>query len=305
MAIPTLVLFLGAAALLFFALFVTFAILYAGMRGVQVGGTVDKNGMLPTVIIPRVAVDGEKTATAHPFVRIVHMVQIPWEGSNKTLKLDMHDFDHSWYHKAKAAIPANWEVQLWTYDDIHKMVLERYSQELWDYIWRRVTRPVQAVDFFRLLVVYEYGGAALQFKSDLLDPENLDNFFTPSEGKTAKVFLDHTMSEHDCREVAKREVIRQGIPEHQDRVLFGVFSGCKHAGFLRFAIQRSLRNLALHNAVTDYDVLYIGGNDMITQAYHDYVASGGGDLEMVGREEFNRSIQVHSTGSWRMDTLSL
>jgi hypothetical protein len=298
---------IGFAALLFLTLFIVFAVLYSSERNrikprLPSAPPLDSPETLAAAPLPVTAIDGGPVVPALPFPRIVHMLQIPWTGDDQHLKTDRHDFDHSWYQRARDSVPADWTVRLWTYEDLKTLVAERYSEKLWEYIWRRCARPVQAVDFLRLLVAYEYGGVSLQYKSDLKQPDKMTQFFTPSPGKTAKVFYEYPMSEEHCRNTAVQHPIRNGKPEYPDRIMFQVFAGCKHAGFLGYAIHRTLYNLALNDAVSNYDVLFIGGNDMITEAYHDYLLGGRNDLQLVLRPEFNQHVKVHGTNSWFLKT---
>ena len=63
------------AMVVLFILFIVFLWLYLSAKNPSSGGA--RPLSLPQ--IPSTAVDGAGTVTAHPFSRIVHMVQIPWE----------------------------------------------------------------------------------------------------------------------------------------------------------------------------------------------------------------------------------
>jgi hypothetical protein len=291
-----------------FILFVLFLGMYINARKYHKCGasrlTVMHQPRLPEV--PVTALDGVGTVNLRPFAKIVHMVQIPWEKTkDQKLKIDENDFDHAWYERAVAAVPLGWKVRLWTYTKLKTLVTERYGLELWDYVWRRSSRPVQAVDFLRILVVYEFGGVSLQYRGDLKKTENMDHFFTPSAGKTTRVFYEYRVSNAHCLLRGREQPIRNGIPEVPDRIHFQVFSGCKHAYFLAYIIDLSLRNLALYDAKTDYDILYIGGNDMISEAYEQYIKAGSSDLELIGRKEFDENVKIHGQNSWMLNSYKL
>jgi hypothetical protein len=249
--------------------------------------------------LPKIAIDGSRTIAARPFSKTLHMLQIPWTRDQK-LKTNKLDFDITWFKRATEAVPLDWTVKLWTFVELEEMVKSRYSQKLWEYIWQRVTRPVQAVDLLRLLVTYEFGGASIQYKSKLLKPTEMTALFMPKDGKTSKVFIEQTFTQKECLRIGKTEPIRQGLAQTRLRLSFGFFSASKHAVFIGYLIDLTLRNLALYDVINNYDVLFISGNDMISTAYNDAKNTGLADsVELGTRKASDEHVTVFSTGSWR------
>lgn len=226
------------------------------------------------------------------FPKIVHLMYIPWN-KNQELKSNEFDFDHNYYYKLRDNNPT-WTINMWTYSKLKKFVDSTYPL-LWNFIWKKIKKPVQAIDFFRLLVVYYYGGVYIQYDSIIYVP--LDNF-VPTGKNNVKLFVEKIISIKFSKKMIDQP-IRNGKPEELVRICTQLFSAYPKNDFIRYCVNKSKKNLLTKNITCDYDILYIGGNAMISEAYDEY--KNKEKIELIDSDQRSKMIEFSSYGSWRTD----
>jgi hypothetical protein len=226
---------------------------------------------------------------------IVHLIYLPWERENGNLKPDENDFNQAFYNSFQKENP-KWLVLMWTQSTLKNFTMEYYPK-YYD-IWERVKHPTQVVDFYRLLVTYHFGGIYWQYGSIQKVP--LRSFFPPV-GKSARFFVERVLTK-ELNKKLKADVnsiqhIRNGKPEEPIRVANQCFCVYPRDDFLKFCIKKYWRNLHTYEVKNQYDILYIGANAMISEAYDEYPRKN----EFVLDFNMKRYIKVVMNGSWRLD----
>jgi mannosyltransferase OCH1-like enzyme len=224
------------------------------------------------------------------FPRIVHLIYIPWK-KNGVLKSDFSDFDHSFYTKFKSKHP-NWSIRLWKLPDVQALLRDHYPQ--YQNIFTIIKHPIQLIDFLRLLIIYKYGGIFWQYESRLKC--NLNRFIPRKKAKLI-LFVETIISQTFADQMSK-EPIRNNKPEELVRIAFGCFSSYPAHPFIHYCIEKSWKNILTKKLNTQYDILYIGGNAMFSEAYHEYPTKD--DIQL--RYDTKKYIQFSSKGSWRLPT---
>ena len=226
-----------------------------------------------------------------PFPKIVHLIYIPWERKTGLLKSDEMDFDKSFFYKFKKDNP-EYEIKLWTLSKIKQFTNEFCP--MYNEIWNKIKHPTQAVDFFRLLVVYHYGGIYWQYGSK--QKVNLQ-FFAPPQNKTIRLFVETILNKNFANKM-KNEPIRKGKPEELIRVANQCYSALPKDKFLDYCIKKSWKNLDTLKVYSQYDILYIGANAMFSEAYDEYKDKNHITLTY----DTSKYIHFSSNGSWRLDS---
>ena len=90
--------------------------------------------------------------------------------------------------------------------------------------------------------------------------------------------------------------IRKNKPEELVRVALQMFSAYPKQMFLKYCIEKSWNNINTLEVKSDYDVLYMGANAMVSEAYHEYINRDS--IELI--YDTNNYIRFSSKGSWRM-----
>lgn len=230
------------------------------------------------------------------FPKLIHLIYLPWSKRTQKLKPNEMDFNQKPYKKLVKKNP-EWKIKLWTYSELKKFVDNEYPN-LWNFIWNNIDRPVQSVDFFRLLVVYHFGGIYWQYGST-----NLVNFdeFIPNSETEIMLFTECIISE-EFSEKMKNEPIRDNKPEELTRICTQVYSAFPNNKFLEYTIEKSKKNITKFTVKCDYDILYIGGNAMFSEAYHEYINNEKDNrIKLISKEKTNKMIEIKSKGSWRTD----
>jgi len=234
------------------------------------------------------------TRPIRKFPRIVHLMYFPWD-KNQNLKINENDFDLSFYKEMLQQNP-DWDIKLWTLSKTREFVEHKYPG-LWSHLWSLFSHPVQAVDFFRLLVVFELGGIYWQYESEqLVDLQK----FRPRWNSQIRLFVERTISRDFSRKMATQP-IRNGKPEEICRICNQIFSAYPRNGFLQYCINKSKNNLLTSRVSCDYDILYIGANAMISEAYHEY--KNHGKIQLTSKKQRKRMIRLACRGSWRTEEL--
>jgi hypothetical protein len=241
--------------------------------------------------------------------RIVHMLYFPWNKTTQTLKANESDFDHGFYERFSAMLQGKYCVKLWELSDMRSYVTAEYPG-LWELVEKKSDRPVALVDFYRLLVVHDFGGIFWQYGSDLTnsalrlsDPFDI---FLPPEGKTARLLVEKWMTQADADEMGRSRKSRKGVPPTLRRIATQVFSASPHHEFMRFACKRAIWNLLTIPVERDYDILETMGNGMFSEAFNDYAKMFEGRpqaaaIDVVDVEEAHHMVRYSHTFSWRRD----
>ncbi len=224
------------------------------------------------------------------FPRIIHLIYIPWCKSTGKIKANELDFDKKFYYNFKNE-NKNYKIKLWTLSKLLKFTYKFYPKYI--KIWEKIKHPVQAVDFYRLLIVYHYGGIYWQYGS--IKKNDIDNFI-PQEDFSIKLFVEKIL-EKDFSNEMKFKPIRKGKPEELIRVAYQCYSAYPKDEFLYYCIKKSWKNLNTLEVKSQYDILYIGGNAMFSEAYDEYEDKSNIVLEYNTSQYINFS----SNGSWRLN----
>lgn len=222
--------------------------------------------------------------------RLIHMVYIPW-GKDQKLLADWTAFDHRPYENMKQYAPG-FEVRLWTRPEVENFYLDHYPAA-WPLV-RAAARPMVIVDLLRWLLVYRFGGIYWQYDMNPLVPMER---FLPSPGKKVRLFTEFVLSPAECLRAAK-EPIRQGEPEEPLRIVNQAFSAEAGHPFLKAVADLILDRVQRYELKTDYDLLYISANAVVSTAY-DRFGKNDVSIELVPRSETRQMMKIQYKGTWR------
>lgn len=225
------------------------------------------------------------------FPKILHLMYFPWDWKTGKLKPDQFDFNRQCYEVLKEK-NKDWEIKLWTYDETKKFAEEFYPQ--YNEIHQLIKHPVQLVDFYRLLVVYHFGGIYWQYDSK--QKTSLD-FFLPPDNKKDRVFIEGIINKYRQKQIGEKHIIRKGKPEEEMRIATQCFCSFPQTKFIKSAIDKSWDNLHKYELLEAYDILYIGGNAMFSEAYDQYENKDEIKLSYNTKSFINFS----SKSSWQLD----
>ena len=140
--------------------------------------------------------DVARQTLLEPFPRTLHCVFIPWD-KNQTLADDLNDIPEKVQQQVEdlelRAATDGWNVQFWTFQRLQEFVVDTFGEKLWEFLWQKVDRPVQAVDFLRQLLLYEFGGVSFQLGVQIVSDTSLDDIFVP-EGAETRMFVEMNLS---------------------------------------------------------------------------------------------------------------
>jgi len=236
-----------------------------------------------------------RKSDSNDFPKYVHLIYFPWS-ADQQLKEDEMDFDHSFCYKFSDSNPS-WEVKMWTLSKVKEFSNENYPG-IWEIVWDAVDRPTQAVDLFRILITYHYGGIYWQYGSkQLCDLQ----FFVPNSRKRRILFVEAIYSKAMCNQMSVVP-IRKGKPEEAVRICNQIFSAYSKDPFLEYCLKKSLDNLKNYKVTCDYDILYIGANAMMSEAFDEFIKGKYLKTTMlVPMNIHHRMFGLSSRGSWRRD----
>lgn len=224
------------------------------------------------------------------FPKIVHLIYFPWERKTGKLKNDENDFNHDFYKKIKNQNP-DYEIKLWTLSKIKNFVKNNYPE--YSEIWKKIKHPTQAVDFFRLLITYHYGGIYWQYDSE----QKTDlTCYVPPKDKRIRIFVETIINLPYSIRMGK-EKIRNGKPEEIIRIANQCYSSFPKNNFLKYCLEKSWKNLNTLEVKNQYDILYTGANAMISEAFDEYKNKN----EIFVTYNTEKYISFSSNGSWRLD----
>ncbi len=225
------------------------------------------------------------------FPKILHLMYFPWDWKTGKLKENQFDFNHRCYEKLRQK-NKDWKIKLWTYDKTKHFAEEFYPQ--YKEIHQLIKHPVQLVDFYRLLIVYHFGGIYWQYDSQ--QKAKLDSFIPP-DNKKDRVFIEGIINKHAQIKNGEKNIIRNGKPEEELRIATQCFCSLPKTNFIKFALDKSWENLNNYELLESYDILYIGGNAMFSEAYDQYQNKDEIKLSYNTKSFINFS----SKSSWQLD----
>lgn len=234
------------------------------------------------------------------FPKIIHLIYIPWN-KNQKIKDNYMDFDTRFYHSFRKNISQDWEIILWTRDKIENFMNKYYKKE-WKYVKNKSSRPVMLVDYLRWKLVYHFGGLYWQYGSKL--KSSLKYYIPPYKG--VQLFTE-TETNILYRYYTSFFRIRGGSLETSLRIATQVFSSYPKNKFIKLVVDRILYNLGKYKVHEDYDILFIGGNDMISTVYDKYKSIlnktkiNKYNVELYSYKKSQKLITVSSNGSWRLN----
>jgi hypothetical protein len=229
--------------------------------------------------------------------QIVHMIWIPWTRGQRLADENAYNKEFLTNFTARA-LSENFKTRMWTLSKLRAFTRKEYPG-VWEFLWNRIDRPTQLVDFMRLLVVYHFGGVYLQYGSKLFIELA---FLLPANKAQTRLFTESLISE----EVSAKGVkipIRRGKPEETIRIANQMFSSVKHGAFLRFCLKKYLKNINTWRVSCDYDILYLGANAMTSEAhgefkhYHDEKPSL---IDLVNAKDTMQVSRFMGKGTWKI-----
>jgi hypothetical protein len=238
-------------------------------------------------------------------IHIVHMLYFPYDKATQTMKADESDFDHRFYNKMSSRLVGRYCIKLWKLSDMFSYVTAEYPG-LWELVEKKADRPVALVDFYRLLVVYDFGGVFWQYGSELTGQMWDKHFpfepFMPPEGKSARILVEKWMTQEEANWRATARKSRKGKPPCLRRIATQVFAAWPHNEFLRFAVKRAIYNLITIPVKRDYDILETMGNGMFSEAFNDFEKSGkASSIDVLDDQTKYNMVHFSHTFSWRKD----
>jgi len=240
-----------------------------------------------------------------PGIHIVHMLYFPWNQTTQTMKANESEFDHTFYERLSAKLVGKYCVKLWHVSDMRSYVKAEYPG-LWELLVAKTDRPVALVDFFRMLVVHDFGGIFWQYGSELTPRmwklSNPFEPFMPPENKSARLLVEKWLTQEQADDIALRRKSRKRIPPALKRIATQVFAALPHDAFLRFACRKALNNLLTIPVKRDYDILETMGNGMFSEAFNDFEKLGKATgVEVVDFQDMQSMVKFSHTFSWRRD----
>jgi len=238
-------------------------------------------------------------------IHIVHMLYFPYNKTTQTMKADESDFDHKFYNKMRTKLEGRYCIKLWKLSDMRSYVTAEYPG-LWELVEKKADRPVALVDFYRLLVVYDFGGVFWQYGSELTRQmwELPDPFepFMPPKGKGARLMVEKWLTQEQADEIGRTRASRQGKAPALRRIATQVFAAWPHNDFLRFACRKAIWNLLTIPVKRDYDILETMGNGMFSEAFNDFEAQGkAASVDVLDDDKKYQMVHFSHTFSWRKD----
>lgn len=172
----------------------------------------------------------------------------------------------------------------------------RYSS-----VYNNYQKDIQRCDFARYFLLATRGGVYLDMDMVYKRPLSMLKSAYP-EGK---VFLaiETVLTDEQSEEIQEFS-IRGGVPEHKVRVAnYFMMSKRKHAFWKYvFKLIHKRKNLKVQE---QYDIIYTTGPDLITTAYHNYIADNPDDntVILLSKEEADTYFEHQSIGSWKCGEL--
>eukprot|EP00759_Apiculatamorpha_spiralis_P029536 PhF_6_TR31709/c0_g1_i3/m.46664 len=206
---------------------------------------------------------------------------------------------------------------LWIHDNDTLNSLRLYAP--WFIPTYNTLLPIQKSDIARYVALYVHGGVYM------------DADCTPSTSTLESLWKKYDIGDHgilvfeetiltpaQAQEVADIEPIRQGVPEHTQRIAnyFIVAFGKKHKYFLdllRESATRVQRSKKSGGGDSDYNVLYTTGPDVVTDVTHRWIDAQnvnypghhmvGRSIRIIQRPEDQLYFRHAARGSWRKTRL--
>lgn len=182
---------------------------------------------------------------------------------------------------------------------IHVLWRERDVLEIlspWEQQQYKKLILIQKSDAARYAILRKYGGLYLDFDIDCLEP--LGGFIENHQQKDAIVWTEFYISLAHCEYIGKTNFIRGGIPEAPHRIANYALACQPGSNFIQKVLQTMWARVALP-IMTDYDVIYTTGPDVVSTVIAEMGSSPSMELEIVSLEKANQQIKHYAVGHWR------
>lgn len=236
----------------------------------------------------------ERDKVEENFRDTIHFIYLPWDREGK-LKKYHHSFDKYFYLRVKKEVP-NGKVYMWTYNRLRRFSEER-EPGLWDKLWALSSHPVQIVDFYRWFVVYHLGGLYWQYESVHSVPWEM---FSMGGQHEVVLYTEKILSDSITADIGNEHPIRGGKREENLRVCTQLFWAKPKSRFIQHVLHTIIERMEKYTVKEDYDILYIGGNAMISEVYDRYPQRPG-EIKLVDLITTMRMALLSSHGSWRRE----
>jgi mannosyltransferase OCH1-like enzyme len=170
------------------------------------------------------------------------------------------------YLKSIIRFHANWDIKIWTDRSMYQLVIENYPKYQKPY--NSYSNMIQRCDFFRLLVVYHFGGVYLDLDMQIIKSlneldESIEIFF-PCE----KIMDQESLIRHNNRDSVRIGNYAFGsIPKHP---------------FLEYLLDKFiLPQFKDRPILSEDDILESTGPGIITTAYHDYISNNANNKVVI------------------------
>lgn len=244
------------------------------------------------------AVDEEPEPTP-----LIHMLFIPWDRDQNYLD-DEFAFDQGPYRQMVERFPQG-QVILWTRTKTREFCL-KYYPEIWEILETYSSRNIMKIDILRWLFVYHFGGAYWQYDSLMLGSIN---DLIPSQGKKVKLFaykrhFFYNLENNLLHPLRKWE-LKIALSPLSLRMVQGISPVVFAAAEPKNPTIKNLINFLLDRlqkgvVQNDGDIIYLTGNQAVTEFYH-YFAKFDDGIELVPVAATQKLININSKGRWRMN----
>lgn len=208
--------------------------------------------------------------------------------TNNVIPKKLFDYVYSWHSMNQQKY-----IRILNKSSIDELVNEYGKKELKDN-WSKL-KPIQQCDVARYFLMYYFGGNY----SDMDVQCNLSLNSLPK----GNIILgtEIIISKEFAEKVGKNNPIRKGYAEDCIRVAnYWFYTKTKKHPFWQSVLKMALKRCIENNAITQYDVLYTSGPDVITTVYHRDKCKYD-DIVLLDYGFMKNTINHTQTGSWRSD----
>lgn len=182
----------------------------------------------------------------------------------------------------------DWTVVLWRRAELESFLESDYPQYF--ELYTSFTRGVQKADLLRYLLVFHYGGVYCDL--DLYCSLPLAGSV---DGCEALFHTEAVLTTEQSVNHGRKYLIRQGVPEKEQRIANYFFAATPGHPVLERVLELVVERAGV-NPSEDYDVLYITGPDVVTEAVLGHPRE---HLRILSLGEGNQMVQHLHLGTWR------
>lgn len=158
---------------------------------------------------------------------------------------------------------------------------------------------IQKCDFLRYSILQKYGGIYLD--TDIkMTKSNFNYMFQKYSQYSLFLCIETILTDEECKNVSIENPIRKGVHEDNIRVSnYFIASAPKHP-FWSYVF-RLLKKRSMTKVITNYDVIYSSGPDIISTSYSRYMKKYPNDnsIKLLGIDEIKEYIHHFSYGMWK------